>query len=201
MDILSLETAFAWVSNELNNFPICLGSKYKDLDHLDLITPSRLILGRNNRRAPIGFVEMAGPSRLLEQMRKTKEAWWKVWKEEKICDLIPQSQKWKESSEEVKPGDIVIFLRDESDFIKFGGSPWKIAKVKEVERSNDGLVRVVVLEYKNPNEKVFRTTRRTIRKVAVLKREGELDLVEELNEASKKMNVEFCMNHQIKTKL
>ena len=46
LDVLGFETAFAWVSNELNNLPICLGSRYKGIDNLDLITPNRLIQGR-----------------------------------------------------------------------------------------------------------------------------------------------------------
>ena len=27
MDIMGYETCFAWISNELNNLPLCLGSK------------------------------------------------------------------------------------------------------------------------------------------------------------------------------
>jgi hypothetical protein len=45
MDIMGYETCFAWISNELNNLPLCLGSKYRDLGSLDLLTPNRLIHG------------------------------------------------------------------------------------------------------------------------------------------------------------
>jgi hypothetical protein len=31
LDIMGNETCFAWISNELNNLPLCLGSKYRDL--------------------------------------------------------------------------------------------------------------------------------------------------------------------------
>ena len=32
LDIMSFETNFAWVSNELNNLPICYSSRYKSLE-------------------------------------------------------------------------------------------------------------------------------------------------------------------------
>jgi hypothetical protein len=51
MDIMGYETCFAWISNELNNLPLCLGSKYRDLGSLDLLTPNWVIHGRANRMA------------------------------------------------------------------------------------------------------------------------------------------------------
>merc|ERR1712015_100452 len=66
LDIMSYETSFAFIANELNNMPICLGSRTDDLDNLDIITPSRLLLGRNNRRAMTGHVTLDKPGRLLE---------------------------------------------------------------------------------------------------------------------------------------
>ncbi len=54
MDIMGYKTCFAWISNELNNLPLCLGSKYRDIGSLDLLTPNRLIHGRANRRDMVG---------------------------------------------------------------------------------------------------------------------------------------------------
>ncbi len=54
LDLLSFESAFCFVSNELNNFPICQAPDFKDLSELDVLTPNRLILGRNNRRSMSG---------------------------------------------------------------------------------------------------------------------------------------------------
>jgi hypothetical protein len=50
LDVLSYESAFAFVADKLNNFPICTGANFKDLGELDLLTstPNHLILGRNN---------------------------------------------------------------------------------------------------------------------------------------------------------
>jgi len=193
LDILSYETAFAWTSAELNNLPICLGSAYKNLDHTDLITPSRLLIGRNNRRAPAGPVVFDTPSKLIDQMEKVKEAWWKVWRDEKLEIFVPQPPKWRRNSEEVKPGDIVVFVRDQKDGIG-GNSTWRMGRIQSVEKSQDGFVRTAIIEYKNASESVFRTTRRSVRKIAVLHREGDLELVDKLNKAAKLANTHFLMS-------
>ena len=58
LDLLTFETCLAFVCNELNNFPICIGSKTEHLGNVDIITPNRLLLGRNNRRSLGGFVKL-----------------------------------------------------------------------------------------------------------------------------------------------
>ena len=55
----------------------------------------------------------------------------------------------------------------------------------------DGKVRDITIEYKNLGESVFRTTHRAARSVAVLHKEGDLDLMQELNAASKEANKAF----------
>ena len=57
----------------------------------DLITPSRLLLGRNNRRSLGGYAKP-------ESIGELYKSWWKVWMNEKIVDYIPQSPRWKSTS-------------------------------------------------------------------------------------------------------
>ena len=194
LDLISYETCFAWIANELNCFPLCLGSRTSNLDNLDLITPSRLLLGRNNRRSLGGYVKMEGPSRLMEQMEKVYRSWWKVWKDEKLVDYIPQSPLWKTTSGQPAVGDIVLFLKLESE-ASFGSPVWRLGRVEEVEYSLDGIIRTVVISYKNDGENNFRRTRRSARKIAVLHHEGDLELVEELNEASKLAGQQFFLRN------
>ena len=194
LDLISYETCFAWIANELNCFPLCLGSRTSNLDNLDLITPSRLLLGRNNRRSLGGYVKMEGPSRLMEQMEKVYRSWWSVWKDEKLVDYIPQSPLWKTTSGQPAVGDIVLFLKLESE-ASFGSPVWRLGRVEDVEYSLDGVIRTVVISYKNDGEKIFRKTRRSVRKVAVLHHEGDLELVEELNEASKGAGQQFFLRN------
>ena len=188
--MISYETAFQWTANEMNNIPLCLGSRTDNLEHTDLITPNRLMLGRNNRRAPVECAVVPTPSRLMEQMDKVRDAWWKVWASERLQDYIPVAPKWNKSSPKLKVGDIVYFLLNSKED-SIGAPRFKIARVKEVETSNDGQVRHVILEYKNAGENVYRTTQRATRKIALICPEGELELVDHLNAAAKKMNIAF----------
>lgn len=182
LDVLAYETAFSWIANELNSLPICLGSKSEHLGSTDLITPSRLLLGRNNRRAPAGYAKVQGPGHLLKQMEEVEKAWWGIWREEKLADLVPRPLGlWDRSSRPVSVGDIVVFLDMES---VLGRPPWRTGRVAEAELGTDGAVRIAVIEYFNPSEKVARRTRRSVRKIAVLHHEGDLELVQELNRAA-----------------
>jgi len=191
LDIMGYETAFAWISNELNNLPLCLGSKYKDLDNLDLLTPNRLIHGRSNRRAMSGPCTVESPSKMLEIMLDIFEAWWKAWHSEKLADFVAKPAKWFRSSPSICVEDIVVFQKKGQEQ-SLGTPIWTIGRVVKAEPSPvDGKVRDITIEYKNLGESVFRTTHRAARSVAVLHKEGDLDLMQELNAASKEANKAF----------
>jgi hypothetical protein len=185
LDLLGFETAFAFVSNELNNLPLCIGSKYRDLDNLDLITPNRLIQGRANKRAMSGPCTVDKPSKMLEKMHQVFEAWWQAWYKERLTDFVVQPPKWLRSDPNLKVGDIVIFQKKGQEQVL--GSPiWAVGRVEEAAVSkSDGKVREIVIQYRNPGESKFRTTRRAARSVALLSREEDLDLMQELNAAAR----------------
>ena len=194
MDITALETAFCWISNQLNNLPLCLGNRTNNLDSVDLITPSRLLLGRASTRASGGYARISPPSRLVEKFDSIFEGWWKVWEAEKLADYIPQPSQGNGASVTVGVGDIVLMLKN-PDEVKLGGPVWQIARVTKVETSaNDGLVRVATCQYKNASENVFRYTRRSVRKLAVIHQEDDLDFVQELNAAAKSVQIQFFLS-------
>ena len=191
LDLFAYETAFAFVANELNSLPICLGSKYEGLEHTDLITANRLVLGRNNKRAPVGYPRIESKSRQIEQMDRVHKAWWKVWKNEKLVDHIPHPPKWFTNSRPPEVGDIVVYLKQDKD-VTLGDTLWRLGRIVEVIGSEgDGKVRSVKIEYSNPKEEVYRYTHRSARKVAILFREGELEMTEMLNAAARKGNQLF----------
>ena len=181
---MSYETAFIYIANELNCIPICLGSKTDGLDNLDLITPSRLLLGRNNTRALSGYARFDKPSRLIRQLDNVYSAWWDVWLSEKLADYIPRSKKWQKDVGEVGKDDIIIFLKLDKDQT-FGTPVWRVGMVAEAIKSADGKIRKVKIKYKNATEKVFRFTERSVRSIAVLHREGEINLMDGLANANK----------------
>ena len=190
LDLLTLETALAWICSELNSFPICLGSKTQNLGNLDLLTPSRLLLGRNNRRSLGGYVKLDKPSRMMEQLDQVYKTWWEIWKSEKLCDFIPQPNNWNKSNYDLAVGDIVAFPRQTSDQV-FGDTVFRLGRVTTLEYSADGKARIVHIEYRNAEESVFRTTKRAVRTVAKVHREHELDIVQGLNQAVKAANVSY----------
>ena len=65
--------------------------------------------------------------------------------------------------------------------------------MKELDESRDDISRSLIIEYKNASESVFRKTRRSVRKVAVVHVEHDLELIQELNQACKEAGNEFYM--------
>ena len=137
---------------------------------------------------------MESPSRLMDQMELVNQSWWKVWVNEKIVDYIPKSPKWRTTTAQPAIGDIVVFLKLEAE-AGFGEPVWRMGRVEKLEFSADGIIRSVVISYKNNPEKVFRTTRRSVRKVAILHHEGDLELTEELNIASKAAGIHYFLRN------
>ena len=191
LDLLKLETAMMWICNELNSLPMCLGNRYTDLENLDLITPARLLFGRNNKRAPGQLPQGPRPTRLARQIREVEEAWWQIWATQKIADLVPKSNKWQSGDPNIAIGDIVVFVKDRNEL---GGLTWRLGRISDVESGRDNVTRRVTIEYKIDGETVFRTTRRSVRDVAVLHQEDELDVAGVLSEAQRRANINFVMS-------
>ena len=189
-DLLTLETNLAWVCNEINSLPICLGSKTEGLGSLDILTPNRLLLGRNNRRALGGYAKIDQPGRMLDQQDQTYRAWWELWRTERLADYIPQPAKWKKSNDQLCVGDIVAFPR-KTDDQHFGSPVYRLGRIIELHPSTDGICRSADIEYKNSTESTFRQTKRAVRTLAKVHREGELDVIQTLNEAVKEVEIAY----------
>ena len=182
LSILGYETAFSYISSELNNFPIGVGGGFKGYENLDLITPNRLIVGRNNRRAPRGYATIATPGKILQQHEAIKEKWWDVWKTEALSEFIPGNSKWRTDKVPPSEGDIVMFLKSGHDS-RFGFDNWRLGIIDGLKLSEDGLARQAVIRYKNSGEKEFRKTNRSLRSVAILKKVSDKYLMEKLDTA------------------
>jgi len=110
--------------------------------------------------------------------------WWKAWSKQKLVDFIPQPVKGSPTNCSIKVGDIVLFLKAAPEQ-HFGEPVWKIGRVTEAPVSKqDGITRTVTIEYKNSNERVFRSTTRAVRSLAIVHSEEDLDVVQRLEAAS-----------------
>jgi hypothetical protein len=136
LDILSFESAFCYVSNELNNFPICQTGDFKDLSELDVLTPNRLILGRNNRRSMSGPCTVDSKSRMLESIEAVFQTWWGLCNDIRLADFVSKPPKWFRSSPNLEVGDIVVFTKDSNEQ-KLGEVVWTVGRVVDAKAFSD----------------------------------------------------------------
>ena len=177
LSVIQWESLSAQVANTMNNLPIGLGNLSKDLENLDLITPNRLMLARNNDRSPIGPVKVSSDvGKIIEQNNDIFAVWFKAWLISCVPSLMFQP-KWFRSDRDIKMGDIVLFLKSEKEFEQL----YQYGIVCDLKVSRDLKIRQVEIEYQNVNEGTKRRTSRGVREIVVIHPVDELGLVRELN--------------------
>ena len=171
------ETLMAQISNSINNLPIGLRNKVEDLENLDLLTPNRLILGRNNERCPNAPLILSNDHKhLVEKNASIFRSWFKAWLVSYVPCVIDRP-KWHKNEGDIHVGDVVLFLKSEKDFEEI----YQYGMVKVLHKGRDGLVRKVDVEYQNSNESTKRTTQRGVRDLIVVHPVDELDIYERLS--------------------
>ena len=109
LSFVQWETLGQQVANSINNLPLGLGNKTESLETLDLLTPNRLLLGRNNSRSPSEPLELSGDCRqIVASNAKVFEAWFRVWLVGDVPHLVEQP-KWFVTERSVREGDVVLF--------------------------------------------------------------------------------------------
>ena len=178
LSILQWETLVQQVSNNINNMPIGLGNKVDMLENLDILSPNRLILGRNNNRAPTAPLEIVSDIRkIIEHNNKIFDVWFKEWLTSYVPSLVEQP-KWFQTERNVAIGDVVLFLKSEKEFDR----QYQYGIVVKTLEGKDGIVREVEVQYRNPGEKKKRTTTRGARDLVVIHHVDELGISAELAE-------------------
>ena len=130
---------------------------------------------------------------MLKHMELVEQSWWKVWASQRIADYIPKSRQWHgDGIPIVKVGDVVIFLRDTG--VQRGGLSWRVGIVANLEESHDGIARSVSIKYRNKIGGKYYYTKRSVREIAVLESEEELDLPGQLSEALARANINLTIN-------
>ena len=177
LSVIQWETLMLQISNSINNLPIGLKNKTSNLENLDLITPNRLILGRNNNRCPNApLLLCSNHKKMIDQNSDIFKAWFKAW----IISYVPQlieRPKWHTSDREMNVGDVVLFLKSEREF----DEQYQYGIVCAVHEGKDGHIRRVDVEYRNANENTKRITQRGVRDLVIVFPVDELDIYERLN--------------------
>ena len=178
LSILQWETLGQQIANSINNTPIGLGNKSDMVESLDILTPNRLILGRNNNRSPSEPLRITDDLRgILESNSDTYGAWFKEWLTSYVPTII-EKPKWFVTERHVHVGDVVMFLKSDKEFDK----QYQYGLVVTTLESRDGLIRTVEVEYQNAGEKVKRRTRRSVRDLVIIHPVDELGISKELHD-------------------
>ena len=181
LDVLEWETLAASIANTINNMPLALGSSVTpSTEFIDLLTPNRLKLGRNNERSPVGAMSTTDHNKIIENNRAIFNAWFEVWLLAHVPTLMNQP-KWYRSDKDLKEGDVVLFLKKESTI----ESNYQFGIVENVTTGRDEKVRQVKVRYRNHSDNVDRTTDRAARGLVVIRRADEMNVMEEMGDVSR----------------
>ena len=184
---MGLQTLCKIVENTLNGFP--LGYSYHQDDSnkalLKLISPNMLRHGRNNNRAVEGPVKLSQDhKKMLADIDKKTEAWFRLWVDTYVPRLLEQ-KKWFKSDKDLMVDDVVIFQKEES---AMGPKDWTMGVVDEAIKSRDDLVRRVIIRYQNHNEEQTRYTERSVRKIVKLFNIEDEELQDDLAELQRRLD-------------
>ena len=191
LSIMQWETLASTISNQINNMPIALGSSKANLEALDILTPNRLKIGRNNERSPEGHFTVTHYEKTIEQNILIFSSWFEIWLSCHVPTLLSQ-QKWYKSEKDLQPGDVVLFLKDDSEL----SLTYQYGIVENVEKTRDGKVRKVNVRYRNANENTDRTTYRAARSLVLIRRADESSIMDELGEVSRYIEADRKLNRQ-----
>ena len=177
LSVIQWESLGDQVANAINNLPIATRYVTRNVENIDLLTPNRLLLARNNDRCPAGPVNVSeNIGKILQQHKNVYEAWFRAWLISYVPSLMFQP-KWFDTDRDPKVGDVVLFLKSEKEFDK----QYQYGIISDLKISRDGKIRQVEVEYQNFAENVKRKTNRGTRELVVIHPIDEIGLVRELN--------------------
>ena len=176
---MGIQTLCKQIENSYNNLP--LGYRYdRSQDNtkvLKMIVPNMLKTGRINSRALEGPVRLSSDvGTMIREVQSKFEAWYKVWSEVYVPKLLVQKSGFK-NSRDLQVHDIVYFQKKQSELT----SPWSVGKIDQIIRGRDGVIRKVVVKYRNSNEDFDRVTDRSSRKLVKLYSVDDPDLHADLS--------------------
>ena len=94
----------------------------------------------------------------MSKIEKAYDVFYKIWNSVMVPKRMKQN-KWYKEDEELKPGDVIYFQKEEGDL----ASKWSLGLVHEVVRGKDQKVRRISIKYQNAGETIPRYTDRAAR--------------------------------------
>ena len=106
-------------------------------------------------------------------------SWFEAWLISHVPKLTHKS-KWFRKDQDIKICDVVLFTKKDGSI----SSTYQYGMVHKIEPSIDGLIRKVVVKYRNNSENVDRFTTRAVGELLIIHPIGEVHLMEELGKIS-----------------
>ena len=101
--------------------------------------------------------------------------------------------KWFKSDEDLKVGDVVLFLKKEREY----AGNYQYGIVKGVDVGRDQKIRSVIVEYVNHNESSKRESRRAVREIVVVHPVNELSIIREIGEIATWVDMKKKMSTEV----
>jgi hypothetical protein len=140
-----------------------LGKNTDDPDDGGPITANHLLMGRSGRDVPMmKFLTKPTLTRRLQLVDEIQKDFWNKWMKVVAQEKI-LTGKWRKTHRDSQVGDVIL-LKEET----MASQHYRMGIISKVLKGEDGRVRTVDVKYRNPGEKVFRTTTRTVHKVVTL---------------------------------
>ena len=187
LSIIQWETVASQVANCINDMPLAHGNIVGDFEVADLLTPNRLLLGRNNNRSPDGpMLVTSDADKFVRSNEKIFNSWFEVWLTTYLPHLMKQ-EKWFDTTHVLQEGDIVLFLKRDSAI----QNKYQYGIVSKVIPSKDGVIRKARIKYRNFNESSFRETYRSVRELILISSIDDINIMEEIQDIGLKIDSKF----------
>ena len=178
---LQWETLFYKISSMLNDLPIAKSGTSNATDlGWNILTPNRLLLGRNYNRSLEGSVKIehtANLDVLLKRNDRILQVWYGMFME-RLHHLIPRPRKWVKD-DSVKEGDIVIFVMTENPSLN--KDVWRLGRVQKVMKPNQIQIRFPYKFLEN-GKSLMKTLVRSPRDISVICEVDELSVYDKADE-------------------
>jgi len=139
LSVIQWETVSSEIANSINDLPLALQGIVSDFDTMDLITPNRLKLGRNNDRSPTSPLTLSKSfSKIIETNQQIYDTWFDNWLINHVPKVIHQP-KWFTQDRDLMVGDVVLFLKNDSLL----SSTYHYGMVQELYLGRDSKIRKV----------------------------------------------------------
>ena len=176
---MGIQTLCKQVENAYNNLP--LGYRYDrsqdNTEVLKLLVPNMLRMGRINSRALDGPIKLSSSNKkMLGDIQEKFKAWYKVWCEVYVPKLMTKKSDFKNSRDLAK--DDIVYLQKEESVLS---SPWIMGIIEQVIRGRDGVIRRVIVRYRNFKEDFDRFTDRSVRRLIKIYSTDDPDLQQDLS--------------------